>query len=83
MLMSCISHLHSASIERAPIPALIGPSRQCACNAFDYDVCGDHLQTCRVKSAASQVHDLVVYRLGDILGSVGHKVKIHNHPGYG
>jgi hypothetical protein len=25
----------------------------------------------------SQVHDWVVYRLGDILGSVGHKVKIH------
>jgi hypothetical protein len=26
---------------------------------------------------ASQVHDWVVYRLGVILGSVGHKVKIH------
>ena len=25
----------------------------------------------------SQVHDWVVYRLGVILGSVGHKVKIH------
>jgi hypothetical protein len=25
----------------------------------------------------SQVHDWVVYRLGDILGSVGHRVKIH------
>jgi hypothetical protein len=59
------------------IPALIGPSQRCACNAFDYDVCGDHLQTCQVKSVASQVHDWVVYRLGDILGSVGHKVKIH------
>jgi hypothetical protein len=59
-----------------PIPALIGPSQRCACNAFDYDVCGDHLQTCQVKSAASQVHDWVVYRLGGILGSVGHKVKI-------
>jgi hypothetical protein len=35
------------------------------------------LQTCQVKSSASQVHDWVVYRLGDILGSVGHKVKIH------
>jgi hypothetical protein len=60
-----------------PIPALIGPSQRCACNAFDYDVCGDHLQTCQVKSVASQVHDWVVYRLGGILGSVGHKVKIH------
>ena len=35
------------------------------------------MQTCQVKSAASQVHDWVVYRLGGILGSVGHKVKIH------
>ena len=26
---------------------------------------------------SSQVHDWVVYRLGGILGSVGHKVKIH------
>jgi hypothetical protein len=24
------------------IPALIGPSQRCACNAFHYDVCGDH-----------------------------------------
>jgi hypothetical protein len=30
-----------------------------------------------VKSVASQTHDWVVYRLGDILGSVGHRVKIH------
>ncbi len=35
------------------------------------------LQTYQVKSVASQVHDWVVYRLGGILGSVGHKVKIH------
>ena len=60
-----------------PIPALIGPSQRCACNTFDYDVCGDLLQTCQVKSAASQVHEWVVYRLGGILGSVVHKVKIH------
>ena len=33
--------------------------------------------TCQVTSAASQVHDWVVYRLGVILGSVGHRVKIH------
>ena len=38
---------------------------------------GDHLQTCQVKSATSQVHDWVVHRLGDLLGSVGHRVKIH------
>ena len=44
---------------------------------FHYDSFGDHLQTCQVKSSASQVHDWVVYRLGVILGSVGHRVKIH------
>ena len=60
-----------------PIPALIAPSQWCACNAFHYDAFGDHLQTSQVKSAASQGHDWVVYRLGVILGSVGHKVKIH------
>ena len=38
---------------------------------------GDHLQTCQVKSVSSQVHDWVVHRLGDLLGSVGHRVKIH------
>jgi hypothetical protein len=32
---------------------------------------------CQAKSAATQVHDWVVYRLGGILGSVGHRVKIH------
>ena len=32
----------------------------------------------RTKSAASQVHDWVVYKLGALLGSVGHRVKIHN-----
>ncbi len=35
------------------------------------------MQTCKVKSAASQVHDSVVYRLVGIFGSVGHRVKIH------
>jgi hypothetical protein len=47
------------------------------CNAFRYDSYGDHLQTCQVKSAASQVHEWAVYRLGALLGSVGHRVKIH------
>jgi hypothetical protein len=60
-----------------PFPALIGPSQWCVCNVFHYDSFGDHLQTCRVMSVASQSHDWVVYRLGDILGSVGHRVKIH------
>ena len=35
------------------------------------------METCQVKSAATQGHDWVVYRLGGILGSVGHRVKIH------
>jgi hypothetical protein len=64
-----------------PIPDLIGPLRQCPCNDFQIDLFGDHLQTCQVctpaKSAATEVHDWVVYRLGDMLGSVGHRVKIH------
>ena len=61
-----------------PTPVLLGPSQQCTCNAFAYDIFGDHLQTCQTKSAASQVHDWVVYKLGALLGSVGHHVKIHN-----
>jgi hypothetical protein len=36
------------------------------------------LQTCQAKSAATQVHDWVVRRLGGILSSVGHRVKVHN-----
>ncbi len=59
-------------------PTLLGPAQQCACNAFDNDTFRDHLQTCQTKSAASQVHDCFVYRLGALLGSVGHRVKIHN-----
>jgi hypothetical protein len=61
-----------------PIPELIGTLRQCPCNAFQIDYFGDHLQTCQAKSAATQVHDWVVYRLGGILSSVGHRVKVHN-----
>jgi hypothetical protein len=61
-----------------PIPELIGPLRQCPCNAFQIDYFGDHLQTCQAKSAATQVHDWVVHRLGGILSSVGHRVKV-NH----
>jgi hypothetical protein len=60
-----------------PIPALIGPSQQCVCNAFHLDSYGDHLQTCQSKSAATQVHDWFVYKLSGFLGSVGHRVKIH------
>ena len=67
---------------KSPQP-LWGPPQLCACNAlnkqhaFQHDMYGGHLQTCQVKSAASQVHDWVVHRLGDLLGSVGHRVKIH------
>jgi hypothetical protein len=35
------------------------------------------LQTCQAKSAATQVHDWVVYRFSGMMGSVGHRVKIH------
>ena len=35
------------------------------------------MQTCQVKSPASEVHDWSVYRLGVLLGSMGHRVKIH------
>ena len=31
-----------------------------------------------IKSADFQVHDWVVYKMGTLLGSVGHRVKIHN-----
>jgi hypothetical protein len=61
-----------------PTPALLGPSQEYGWNVFEYDPFGDHLQTCRTKSAVSQVHDWVVYKLGVLLGSVGHRVKIHN-----
>jgi hypothetical protein len=61
-----------------PIPELIGPLRQCPCNPFQIDYFGDPLQTCQAKSAATQVHDWVVHRLGVILSSVGHRVKINN-----
>ena len=57
-------------------PALIGPAQQCRYNDFTYDTFGDHLQTCQVKSETSQVHDWVVYELGSLLGSVGHRIKI-------
>ncbi len=54
------------------IPALIGPPQQCGCNDFHHDSYGDHLQTCQTKLEDSQVHDWVVYKLGVLLGSVGH-----------
>ena len=60
-----------------PIPDLIGPLQQCPCNAFQIDSFGDHFQTCQGKSVVTEVHAWMVYRLGDILGSVGHRVKIH------
>ena len=58
-------------------PTLLGPDQFGACNAFSYDTLGDHLQTCQTKSVSSQDHDWVVYKMGTLLGSVGHRVKIH------
>ena len=78
----CLWEVWFCSTLDVSIPALIGPSQRCVCNAFDYDACGDHLQTCQVKSADSQVHEWVVYRLGGILGSVGHK-DTQDYSGYG
>ena len=43
------------------------PMTKCPCNAFQIDAFGDHLQTCQTKSAATQVHDWVVYRFGRLL----------------
>ncbi len=39
------------------IPVLIGPFQWCTCNAFHHESFGDHFQTCRFKSVASQTHD--------------------------
>ena len=36
-----------------PIPTLMGPPQLCACNVFQHDMYGDHLQTCQVKSVSS------------------------------
>ena len=58
-------------------PVLLGPTQQWVWNAFTIDTFGDHLETCQTKSATTQVHDWVVYKLGTLLGSVGHRVKIH------
>jgi hypothetical protein len=73
LVRSC--HRRSARYrDRSPTPALLGPAQRCACNAFSYDIFGDHLQTCHTKSAASQVHDWVVYKLGALLGKF---IKLH------
>ena len=75
-----VANKHTALICSSlgvPTPALLGPPQQCACNAIPYDPFGDHLQTCQTKFVASQVHDWVVYKLGALFGSVGHRVKIH------
>ncbi len=50
-----------------PIPVLFGPSQECVDKVFLYDSYGDHLQTCQTKSASSQVHEWMVYKLGVLL----------------
>jgi hypothetical protein len=57
---------------------LLGPPHQCARRVFRYDTYGDHLQTCQTQSASLPSHDWVACKIGALLGSVGHKVKIHN-----
>eukprot|EP00001_Collodictyon_triciliatum_P160539 28208_3 len=58
-----------------PIPELLRPAQRCACNAFHYDAFGDHFRLAKLSRRLTG--SLGVYRLGGILGSVGHKVKIH------
>lgn len=48
-----------------------------SCCVFQYDKYGDHLQRYQIQSETLTSHDWVVYKLGTLLGSVGHKVKIH------
>ena len=77
-----LSHIKCRSDDdRFPLPLtltfLIGPSQQCTCNSFHYDTYGDHLQTFQTHSVVLQAHDWVVYSLGVVFGSVGHKVEIH------
>ena len=72
------------SVLGVSTPVLIGPAQQCACDVFSYDTFGDDLQSCQTNSVVSQVHDWVVYKLGTLLGSVSHRVKIHKiTPGTG
>ena len=80
MIGAGLAHLKEEKKKKYRRPELIGPLRQCPCNAFQIDYFGDHLQTSQAKSAATQVHDWVVRRLGGILSSVGHRVKIHGWP---
>jgi hypothetical protein len=71
-------NLLSALAWACPLRLSLDRLQQSAYNALAYDTFGDHLQTCQTKSTVSQVHDWVVYKLGSLLGSVGHRVKIHN-----
>ena len=42
---------------------------------FQYDKYGDHVQTYQTQLLVLPSHDWVVYNLGPLLGSVGHKGK--------
>jgi hypothetical protein len=66
-----------------PIPVLLGPPEQCVWRVFRYDIYGDHFQTWQTQSGVLHSHDCVVYKIGDLLGSVGHNVMIHqDHSSY-
>jgi hypothetical protein len=68
-----------------PIPELIGPLRQCPCNAFQIDYFGDHFQTCQGKSVSTQVHILLqsdaqlLIKYGNIVltTTTGRRVRYH------
>jgi hypothetical protein len=75
----------SFSASRATLLATFASS--CAVFAQSYSVFARFLAFWRASSPTShwvqkklcftELHDWVVYRLGDIVGSVGHRVKIH------
>ena len=58
-----------------PIPDLVKNPRSCTCQNFD--IYGDHLQTCQLQSAALHTHEWFVYRLSSLFRSVGNSVKTH------
>ena len=61
-----------------PIPVLLVNPQQCPCRQFNFDLFGDHIQTCQRQSAAIPAHEYIVYKLSLLLRSVGHSVKTHN-----
>ena len=82
-----ISHIMTRSHDdRFPVPLWetwfcsslgvpIANPRQCPCRQFSFDPYGDHIQTCQ--SPALPVDEWIVYKLGLLFRSVGHRFKTH------